>query len=68
MTQTNIMKNAIIRLFITLFLLSTSSKAMEEVTTRDGKIYIGFITEEDSEIISITDENGIDNEILKNTI
>lgn len=62
------MKKSITLFFLTLILITTSSRAMEEITTNDGKYYIGFVTEEESEYISITDENGIETDIIKNLI
>lgn len=62
------MKNRFIKyLFALLFIVSTA-QAMEEVTTRDGQYYIGFVAEEDANLVLITDENGIGHELAKNSI
>lgn len=68
MTQALNMKNAIIILLISLIICSNPANAMEEISTTDGRNLIGYITEENEELISIRDENGIDTEIPLNLI
>ena len=62
------MKNKIIYGMLSLLCMASSAQAMEEITTHDSKYYIGYISEETSDIVFITDENDIEHKLTKNSI